>query len=212
MSSPIHTGALCMRAWEAMPWVSDERAPHSEGDWLRKHLASCSSCRAAFEHQRLLQRALALPADPGVDAQDGLRHLLARIEAPEPQELPVRLASSPGWLTQGLLAAVLIQAVGLAVVAAKVWPPPHAPVYRTLGQEPVPAAAATIRVVPDAAMALTDWNALLHVLKLRVVGGPDAAGAYTVAPLGAAATTRHTLQQLRATRGVKLAEPLHSSP
>jgi len=94
---------------------------------------------------------------------------------------------------RGLLAALLIQAVGLAVVT-------------------VPAAAAAIRVVPDAAMALTDWNALLHVLKLRVVGGPDAAGAYTIAPLNAATTTRHTLQQLRATRGVRLAPPLTAAP
>ena len=57
-------------------------------------------------------------------------------------------------------------------------------------------------------MALTDWNALLHVLRLRVVGGPDAAGAYIVGPMSSAATTPHLLQQLRATHGVRLAEAI----
>jgi hypothetical protein len=110
------------------------------------------------------------------------------------------------WMQQGLLAIVLIQAVGLSVVAIRVGSSDQAPVYRTLSEEPKPAQAGTIRVVPDAAMALTDWNALLHILHLRVVGGPDAAGAYLVVPLSPTATTRHTLQQLRGTRGIRLAE------
>jgi hypothetical protein len=76
------------------------------------------------------------------------------------------------------------------------------------GTQPAPAVITTIRVVPDPAMALTDWNALLHVLQLRVVGGPDNAGAYTVAPLGGAAGIQRALQQLRAIRGVRLAEPV----
>jgi hypothetical protein len=111
-----------------------------------------------------------------------------------------------GWLQQGLLAAVILQAVGLSIVAARPWFVEQAPVYRTLSDEPLALPAGTIRVVPDAAMALTDWNALLHVLHLRVVGGPDAAGAYIVVPMSPTATTRHTLEQLRATRGVRLAE------
>ncbi len=113
---------------------------------------------------------------------------------------------NPVWWQRGLLAAMLIQAVGLLVVLAPHWPVDQAPLYRTLGQEPTAIPAGTIRVVPDAAMALTDWNALLHILHLRVVGGPDAAGAYLVVPLSRTATTRHILQQLRATRGVRLAE------
>jgi hypothetical protein len=76
-----------------------------------------------------------------------------------------------------------------------------------MAAEPAPVVVGAIRVVPDPAMALTDWNALLHILQLRVVGGPDSSGAYTVTPMGGAAKTQHALQQLRAIRGVKLAEP-----
>ena len=113
---------------------------------------------------------------------------------------------NPDWLQRALLAAALIQAVGLPVLLVTHWRVDQAPVYHALGQEPAAIPAGTIRVVPDADMALTDWNALLHVLHLRVVGGPDASGAYIVVPISPMATTRHVLQQLRGTRGVRLAE------
>jgi hypothetical protein len=95
------------------------------------------------------------------------------------------------WIRAGL-AVVLTGCIAVGIVAA----------------QPGPLVIGTIRVVPDPSMALTDWNALLHVLQLRVVGGPDSAGAYTVTPMGGASKTQHALQQLRAIRGVRLAEPL----
>ena len=108
------------------------------------------------------------------------------------------------WLARGLCAAALIEATGIAIIGLQTWPAHPKPLYRTLSQEPAPATG-SIRVVPDPSMALTDWNALLHVLHLRVVGGPDQAGAYIVAPVGNT-TTEHALEQLRAIRGVRRAE------
>jgi len=99
---------------------------------------------------------------------------------------------------RGVLAAVLTGLAGVIIVAGKPWVP-------TTGEAVIPAAG-TIRVVPDPAMALTDWNSLLHVLQLRVVGGPDSVGAYTVAPMGGTALTQQTLRQLRAIRGIRLAD------
>ena len=161
------------------------------------------------EGLRRLRLALSLPSHLPIDADAGLARLLERIEASAPPATPIPVRLPARRVTRGLLAAVLmIQAVGITLVASRLWPANPVPAYRTLSEQPIPAVAGTIRVVPDAAMALTDWNALLHILRLRVVGGPDAAGAYTVAPLSATSTTRHTLQQLRATRGVKLAEPV----
>ena len=205
---PNSKGADCMRAWESMPAVLQERASPHQGEWLKSHVAVCSSCREAFEQQGRLCLALSLPTDLPLDAQRGLRRLVERIDAAAREAVPTPLPSRAGWLQHGLLAAVIIQAVGLSVVAAKLWILEQAPAYRTLSEEPVTAPAGTIRVVPDAAMALTDWNALLHVLRLRVVGGPDAAGAYIVAPMNSAASTAHLLQQLRATHGVRLAEAI----
>jgi len=208
MTLPIASSAECMRAWEAMPSVLQERAPQEQDEWLNQHLAVCNSCREAFEQQSRLRLSLSLPTDLRLDASVGLSRLLERIDASEREVMPARPPSRAGRLQQGLLAAVVLQAVGLSVVAARLWIVDPAAVYRTLSEAPVPVPPGTIRVVPDAAMALTDWNALLHVLHLRVVGGPDAAGAYIVAPMNPTATTPHILQQLRATHGVRLAEAI----
>ncbi len=202
----ITSGADCMRASEAMPAVLQEHASPEQGEWLNRHVAVCNSCRETFEQQGRLRLCLSLPMDPRLDADVGLQRLLARIDAAGCETTAGPLPARAGWLQQGLLAAVIMQAVGLSGVAAKIWNADQAPAYHTLSEEPVPAPAGTIRVVPDAAMALTDWNALLHVLHLRVVGGPDAAGAYIVAPMISTATTPHVLKQLRATHGVILAE------
>jgi hypothetical protein len=45
-----------------------------------------------------------------------------------------------------------------------------------------------------------------------VVDGPNDVGAYTVVPQGSTSTTHHVLQQLRAARGIRLAEPVISTP
>ena len=149
--------------------------------------------------------------DVPVDADVGLGRLLARLDMPDPQEL--RLRSRPGnWLSRALVAAVLVQALGLGVLGVKLWSGGGDPSYRTLSQETLPAAPGAIRVVPDAGMTLADWNALLHALRLQVVSGPNDVGAYTVAPVSSASTAQHALQQLRTTRGILLAEPVAVTP
>jgi len=81
-----------------------------------------------------------------------------------------------------------------------------------LSQASAPVPAGALHVVPDATMTLADWNSLLHSLNLQVVGGPNDVGAYTVVPSGAPATVAPALQKLRATRGIRLAEPVASAP
>lgn len=211
MTFPMDSGKDCVRAWEAMPWVLQDSATQEQGAWLEDHLAQCESCRAEFAQQSRLRLALSLPADVPVDADVGLGRLLARLDMPDPQEL--RLRSRPGnWLSRALVAAVLVQALGLGVLGVKLWSGAGDPSYRTLSQEALPAAPGAIRVVPDAGMTLADWNALLHALRLQVVSGPNDVGAYTVAPVSSASTAQHALQQLRTTRGILLAEPVAVTP
>lgn len=80
--------------------------------------------------------------------------------------------------------------------------------YRTLSSAtalPVPKGA--IRVVPDAGLTVADWDRLLHAQQLQVVGGPNEMGAYTVVPAAQPpAPSQQTVQQLRATPGIRLAE------
>lgn len=210
MTLPKHSGSDCVRAWDTMPWVLQDSATQEQAEWLDTHLAHCEACRTEFAQQSRLRRAMSLPTDISIDANAGLRRLLSRLDMPDAQEAPYR--SRPrNWLTRALVAVALVQALGIGGLGVKLWSAGSRPLYRTLSQESAPAAPGTIRVVPDAAMTLADWNALLHTLQLQVVGGPNDVGAYTVAPTNSTATA-HALQQLRATRGIRLAEPVAVTP
>lgn len=211
MTFPKSSGRDCVRAWEAMPWVLQNSATQEQIEWLQGHLAHCESCRTEFAQQRRLQLAMSLPTDISVDANIGLKRLLSRLDAPDIQEVP-RRARSGNWLNRALVAVVLIQALSIGALGVKLWSSSSSPTYRTLSQEAAPAAPGAIRVVPDTAMTMADWNALLHTLRLQVVGGPNDVGAYTVAPASPTSTTPHALQQLRATRGIRLAEPVTVTP
>ena len=212
MKFPVDTGRDCARAWEAMPWVLQNSAPQEQDEWLTKHLAHCESCRAEFAQQSRLRLALSLPTDVIVDADAGLRRLLGRLDT---SETPVayRRSRPANWMSRALVAAVLLQALGIGVLGVKLWPAegPSAS-YRTLSQESPFAAPGAIHVVPDATMKLADWNVLLHTLRLQVVGGPNDVGAYTVVPASSTTTTQDTLKKLRATRGIRLAEPVAATP
>lgn len=216
MMFQTNPGRDCARAWEAMPWVLQGSAPQDQAELLTGHLAQCESCRAEFARQSRLRRALSLPSDIPLDANVGLKHLLSRLDAPTPQEEPAR-SRSTSWLTRALAAAVLIQALGIGALGMKLWSEGSSPVYRTLSQTPAPAvpgptSAGSIHVVPDAGMTVANWSALLHTLDLQVTGGPNAVGAYTVVAKGPASTQRHVLQVLRATPGIRLAEPVATTP
>jgi hypothetical protein len=203
----------CVLAWEAMPDALQDGLTPRQSDWLDAHLASCDACRAQFAQQQRLQRALSLPPVVPTDVEGGLQRLLARIDAPDiaPARDPMRPG---GWTGRALVAAVLVQAIGLGAMGVKLWSaePQPAPAYRTLSQEAAPPAAASIRLVPDPAMTVADLDALLRANGLRVVGGPNAVGAYTLALSSGGAGRDAVLQRLRATHGIRMAEPVAGTP
>jgi hypothetical protein len=216
MTFPMDSGRDCARAWDAMPWVLQNSAPQDQSEWLMDHLAHCDSCRAEFAQQSRLRQAISLPSDLPVDANVGLKRLLERIDAPDLQvveEPAPRHARSGSWLTRALVAVVLIQALGVGALGMKLWSEGNSAPYRTLSDESAPRApGGAIHVVPDATMKLADWDALLRNLRLQVVSGPNDVGAYIVVSTNTASTAQQTLQRLRATRGIRLAEPVTTTP
>ena len=220
MSVRTPPGADHLLAWAAMPWVLNGSASEAQRRSLAEHLAHCEDCRSEFEHQQRLQHAMSLPPPmPAVDAEAGLQRLLARIDAPQDQESPDRTPSgsrASRWTVRALAAAVVVQAVGLGVMSLQLRGSDDAAVYRTLSQPAAAPGAATLRVVPDAAMTLEGWNALLRSLQLQVVGGPNEMGAYALAPIAsvppATSTPPTTLDRLRAAPGIRLAEPIVAAP
>jgi hypothetical protein len=211
MTIQTNAGKDCARAWEIMPWVLQATAAPEQHEWLMHHLAQCEACSGEFAQQSRLRCALSLPTDIPVDKDRGLKHLLERLDAPEADTAPVRLWSSGSRLTRALAAAVLLQAIGIGALGVRLWSD-QAPHYRTLSQPALVEPAGALRVVPAAGMKLADWNKLLHDLGLRVIDGPNDAGAYAVVPVGSAASSASALRRLRADRDIRLAEPVDNTP
>jgi hypothetical protein len=196
-----------------MPWVLQGTAPRDDSEWLMHHLAHCEPCSIEFAQQSQLRCALSLPTDVPVDVEAGLKHLLERLDASEPETPLWRLWSSGNRLTRALAVAVVVQAIGIGMLGAWMWkdatPQPQ---YRTLSQPAPVAPTGAIRVVPTASITVSDWNHLLHNLGLRVVDGPNDMGAYTVVANGSPARSARLLQELRASRSIHFAEPVGSLP
>ena len=214
MTFSINASRDCARAWEAMPWVLQGHATPEQAQWLDAHLAQCEACRVEYAQQIRLRDALSLPADVAVDANAGLKHLLDRLDAHDAEAaLPAKARTHNSWLLRGLAAAVVLQALGIGMLGLKLYREQGAADYRTYSsQDAAPAPAGAIRVVPDAAMKVADWNTLVHALHLQVVGGPNEVGAYTVVASGNATTQAEVVRQLRAARGIRMAEPVAAVP
>lgn len=210
MTTEMNSGKDCAHAWEIMPWVLQATAPHEQGEWLMHHLAQCESCSAEFAQQSRLRSALSLASDVPVDADTGLKRLMERLDTPEPKALPAG-AWPRNRLAGALAVAVLVEAIGIGVLGARLWSD-QAAQYGTLSQPALYEPAGAIRVVPATSMALSEWNRLLHDLDLRVVDGPNAVGAYTVVPEGSPARSAQLIPELRASHGIRLAEPIDDRP
>lgn len=217
--APRPTQADHLRAWDLLPWVVNGRATAEQAQWVDAHVAGCDDCRAELAWQRSLHDAIAAPppATAG-DPEAALQRLVARLDVPSEAQ-PAPPVSAPGggprYLTPALAAAVVAQAIGLGLLSLHWWPGAGrdaSPGYQTLS-EPA-AAGGTLRVLPDGAMTQADWRALLQAQGLQVVAGPNAAGAYALAPVaGTGALPRaEALAQLRASPGVRLAEPIGEAP
>ena len=210
MTFTIDSAPDCARAWEAMPWVLQDSAPAAQKDWLMTHLAQCEACSAEFAQQTRLRVAMSLPSDVPLDVDSGMARLLTRLETLDADAIapPARRAN---WVFKALAAAVLIQALGIGVLGTRLLSDRSSAPYRTLSTPAPAAVAGAIRVVPDPDMKLADWNKLLHSLDLKIISGPNAVGAYTVAPAGSTGSAQ-SLQQLRASAGIRLAEPVDNTP
>jgi Putative zinc-finger len=222
------TSSVHRQAWDLIPWIVNDSAPEPERQAVQAHLESCADCRQELEFQRQLQRAMAQRSAPDIDARDSWQRLRSRLDTAAGPVAAVRGArrharrAGNGGMSW-LIAAMVVQAVGLGALGAAWWSRPSAPasapagyaaVYRTLSAPQPVVPGATIRVVfaPDLTMA--QLQAVLADARLQVRAGPNEVGVWTLGPAGDSnlAATDVALRELRASSQVRFAEALPSAP
>lgn len=205
-----------------LPWYVNGTLTPDDAARVEAHLASCASCASDARAQARLRSLLRAPAPVEYAPSAGLRKLLTRIEEVEREypesgaEIPRDRASrrTGSRAVRWLVAAVVVQAVGLAAIgASQLWPPQggeSSPTYRTLTSSATTAHdAQRFRVVFEQTMTLAELGDLLRVHRLTIVAGPSESGILTLAlPEPDPALESSVLASLRADAHVRFAEPV----
>lgn len=232
MDTPSEIGLDHRQTWDLIPWIVNDTAQPEARLLAQAHLQTCADCRAELAYQQQLHDGMCLALSEARDPAPGLQRLWDRIDSTattQPQDAqeaanqridpvtpPPSRRIKGNWLVRGLVAAVIIEAIGLTLLGARPWERSDSTAqagYQTLTQTPAVALApATMRLVLAGDMRVAELQALLQANSLQIVGGPSEAGVYALAPLGdpqaAAANLPTQLAKLRATPGVRFAEPV----
>ena len=215
------SSGLHRRAWDLIPWLVAGHASPAERHLVEQHASGCADCRDELAFHDSLQAGMRAAPAPTPDPEPALQRMWARIDAAdgaaagEPRSAPSEVGRPPARWTRWLVAALVVQAIGLATLGGRLWERPAPPSYETLtGSAAAPVRAApSIRLVPAPALRLGELQALLAHAELRVVeSSADAAILGVAARPGSAATLAETLLRLRADPGVLLAEPVLDTP
>lgn len=208
------------RAWDLIPWVVNGSASDEARRLVEQHAQGCADCREEFDFQCRLRDGMAAPAAAStLDADHALGRFWGRVDAEQTGTAWDSLAAQPpaadnarrGRWQSALIAAVVVQALGLATLLGVLWERPHGAQhgaeYQVLSQPPVTVAG--IRLVPAPGLSLGELRALLerHELQLLQANADATHFALGLRP-GAGLSVAEAVQRLRAEPGVLLAEPL----
>ena len=223
------TSSAHRQAWDLIPWIVNGSAPESERLAVQAHLEGCADCRQELEFQRQLQAAMAVQSTAEIDIRDAWQRLRSRVDASARPEVAARSgqrrarAVGKAWMPW-LVAAMVVQAIGLGALGAAWWSRPitaaqsalagTATVYRTLSAPEAMVQAATIRVVFAPDVTVAQLQAVLAAARLQVRAGPSEVGVWTLGPAGdsSRAATDAALRELRARSEVRFAEALAGAP
>lgn len=207
--------------WEAMPWVVNGSASEAQRRSVAMHVRDCDDCRAELARQREWHASMVRERAATTDVDAGLHKLWKRIDQAEEDSAQASAAGArrhgqpPAgrWggnaLVYSLTFAVVVEAIGISVLGIGLLSRTGtSPSYRTLSDSAVRGDGGTIRMIPATSMTPGQLQALLKGLELQVVAGPNAVGAYALAPLSAQPSLDTQLAGLRAVPGMRLVEPI----
>jgi len=216
MNNPHRAAGDHRRAWDVIPWVVNGSASAAEHRLVDEHVQVCADCRIELARQRNLQAAVAQETNPVTDVDAGLKRLLKRIDettdhniAAVPDSTGRRQRQGVGAINHWLVAAVVVEAVGLSAMGmALVLRGTPEPEYQTLSEIAAASRRATILIVPVPSMQVGELQQQLQALNLTVVSGPNAVGAYALAPNNDQPNQQTQIASLRALPGMRLVEPI----
>jgi len=234
-----HDTSIHRHTWDQIPWIVNGTLSETERQAVESHLENCADCREELEFQRRVAIAMENHGTPDVDPRQSWEQLRARIEAagrsaPSEQVAPIkartagqstaakrRVRSLSGEWIPWLVAAMVVQAIGLGVLGTVLWSRPAAQLassgvstYRTLSAAEPVARTATIRIVFDDDMNVGRMKTLLLAAGLQVQSGPTSAGVWSLEPVRdwSRSATQDALRELRDSPGVRFAEAIGGSP
>ncbi|TDR47601.1 putative zinc finger protein [Tahibacter aquaticus] len=198
--------------WELIPWVANGTATPAQQQRVQEHLRDCSDCRDEYAQQCRFLAGMQLDDDAPPAAEPALRRLMQRIDAAEPAILPA--PSAPARLAARavpwLAAAVVVQAIGLALLGSALVqrPPATRADYVTLSQAPASERAA-VRLVAAPEMDLASLRRVLGETGLHIVQSNADNSIFGLAPArtAPAVDVAEAIARLRREPGVLLAEP-----
>lgn len=208
MPSPQHR-----RTWDLIPWLVNGTASDAERALADAHLATCADCRDEYAFQSRVHAGMGVEGDVRADPHPAFERLLERIDAEE--ATGISKLAQPGRqrrLLRILAAAVIVQAIGLAALAAWSIERDRAggrdAAYRTLSTPEAVPAEASLRFVPSPELNVGQLQRLLNGNGLHVVGSNDGGTIYTLAPVAPGHVAPDVVARLRAAPGVLLVEPI----
>ena len=219
-----HDHALCdSEAARLLPWFATGRLEGAEAARVAAHVGTCPTCRLDLEQQQTLGEWIRGDAHKdSTSPQPSFEKLMARIDATAGATPPIAQATEPVMVAsrqripRWLVAAVVVQAIGLAALGSTLWrhaedrvPAP----YRTLSSVPESTGGVSpqIRVVFAPATTVREVTDVLGRIDARIVDGPSPAGAYALVlsrPRPTAVYVESSVARLRADARVVFAEPI----
>jgi hypothetical protein len=211
--------------WHVLPFYVNGTLRGQALAHVETHLAACPECRTELATQTQVRDTIVREDVRQESAQASFEQLWDRIledeavaeahaaqagarnVAPATPRVPANRAMK--WL----VAAVIVEGVGLATLSAMTWSQTlsGSADYRTLSSQEAPLPAGQIRAVFSPDLRLGDLQSLLSTSKLSVVGGPTEAGVYTLALDDTSASVNSALARLRGNASVRFAEPIARS-
>jgi hypothetical protein len=208
--------------WHVLPFFVNGTLRGQALADVETHLATCAECRAELSAQTQVRDTILREDVRQETAQVSFDKLWDRILEDEavadahaaklaaPGAAPTVLRAPAGRMMKWLVAAVIVEGIGLATLSAMTWSQSLsiAPDYRTLSSQEAPLPGGQIRAVFSPELKLAELQTLLLSSKLSVVGGPTEAGVYTLALEDTSASVDNALAHLRGNASVRFAEPI----